>query len=98
MYTLDFSLIFNNIIDNIDSLSEEELLEQLNLLYSHINLPDEIKASNKLKRIIYKTSKKFHVNHLIILVHNKLKIFRTKIFQNIYKNRQVHLKFFHFFP
>ena len=54
MYTLDFSLIFNNIIDNIDSLSEEELLEQLNLLYSHINLPDEIKASNKLKRIIYK--------------------------------------------
>ncbi len=57
MYTLDFSLIFNNIIDNIDSLSEEELLEQLNLLYSHINLPDEIKASNKLKRIIYKTIK-----------------------------------------
>lgn len=57
MYTLDFSLIFNNIIDNIDSLSEKELLEQLNLLYSHINLPDEIKASNKLKRIIYKTIK-----------------------------------------
>ena len=31
MYTLDFSLIFKNIIDNIDSLSEEELkmLEKL---------------------------------------------------------------------
>lgn len=57
MYTLDFSLIFNNIIDNIDSLSEEELLEQLNLLYRYINLPDEIKASNKLKEIIYKTIK-----------------------------------------
>ena len=57
MYTLDFSLIFNSIIDNIDSLSEEELLEQLNLLYRYINLPDEIKASNKLKEIIYKTIK-----------------------------------------
>ena len=57
MYTLDFSLIFNNIIDNIDNLSEEELLIQLNLLHSHINLPDEIKASNKLKEIIYKTIK-----------------------------------------
>ena len=57
MYTLDFSLTFNSIIDNIDSLSEEELLEQLNLLYRYINLPDEIKASNKLKEIIYKTIK-----------------------------------------
>lgn len=57
MYTLDFSLIFNSIIDNIDNFSEEELLEQLNLLCKRINLPDEIKVSNKLKEIIYKTIK-----------------------------------------
>lgn len=54
MHTLDFSLIFNNIIDNIDNFSEEELLKQLNLLYKQIIFSNEIENSNYLKGEILK--------------------------------------------
>ena len=57
MYTLDFSLIFNNIIDNINNFSQKELIDQINLLCNYIELPDEIKSSKVLKEKIYKIIK-----------------------------------------
>lgn len=57
MYALDFSLLFNNIIENIDNFTEEELKEQFNLLYKQIKLPDEIATSNYLKSQILKAIK-----------------------------------------
>lgn len=55
MYTLDFILLFNNIVDNLNNLSQEELTEQLDKLYSYINLPKEISLSNELKTKVLKT-------------------------------------------
>ena len=55
MYTLDFSLLFNNIIENIDNFTEDELIEQLALLYKQISFPKEISNSNYLKNIILQT-------------------------------------------
>lgn len=57
MYTLDFILLFNDIVDNLNNLSQEELTEQLDKLYSYINLPKEISLSNELKTKVLKTIK-----------------------------------------
>lgn len=57
MYTLDFILLFNDIVDNLSNLSQEELTEQLDKLYSYINLPKEISLSNELKTKVLKIIK-----------------------------------------
>lgn len=57
MYNLDFKLLFNNIIENLDHFTEEELKEQLNLLYKQIKLPYEIKTSTYFKSKILETIK-----------------------------------------
>lgn len=57
MYTLDFSIIFNNIIDNLDNIDEKELLNNLNILYRQLCFSDELKYTNNLKQIILNTIK-----------------------------------------
>lgn len=57
MYSIDFSLIFNNIVNNIDTLQEEELMNNLSLLYKQLYLPEQIDKSSYLKKIILKCIK-----------------------------------------
>lgn len=57
MYTLDFSMIFNDIIDNLDNFNENDLVEKLSNLYKQLCFSDEIKYTNNLKQIILNTIK-----------------------------------------